>query len=80
MQNYKKILLAAAATLAFGTSAVAADKLKLGTEGAYPPFNLIDASGKVTGFDVEIAARRCAPRCRPSAKWSPLTGMASSRP
>ena len=46
MQNYKKILLAAAATLAFGTSAVAADKLKLGTEGAYPPFNLIDASGK----------------------------------
>lgn len=60
MQNYKKILLAAAATLAFGTSAVAADKLKLGTEGAYPPFNLIDASGKVTGFDVEIGQALCA--------------------
>lgn len=37
MKNYKKILLAAAATLAFGTHAVAADKLKIGTEGAYPP-------------------------------------------
>lgn len=60
MQNYKKILLAAAATLAFGTSAVAADKLKIGTEGAYPPFNLIDASGKATGFDVEIGQALCA--------------------
>jgi len=59
-QNYKKILLAAAATLAFGTSAVAADKLKLGTEGAYPPFNLIDASGQVGGFDVEIGQALCA--------------------
>ena len=60
MHSYKKILLAAAATLAFGTSAVAADKLKIGTEGAYPPFNLIDASGKATGFDVEIGQALCA--------------------
>jgi polar amino acid transport system substrate-binding protein len=60
MQNYKKILLAAAATLAFGTTAVAADKLKIGTEGAYPPFNLIDASGQVGGFDVDIAQALCA--------------------
>ncbi|TBU78891.1 amino acid ABC transporter [Pseudomonas daroniae] len=60
MHSYKKILLAAAATLAFGTSAVAADKLKIGTEGAYPPFNLIDASGQVGGFDVEIAQALCA--------------------
>ncbi|OLU25456.1 amino acid ABC transporter [Pseudomonas sp. PA15(2017)] len=60
MHSYKKILLAAAATLAFGTSAVAADKLKIGTEGAYPPFNLIDASGQVGGFDVEIGQALCA--------------------
>jgi len=60
MQNYKKILLAAAATLAFGTHAVAAEKLRLGTEGAYPPFNLIDASGKAGGFDVEIGQALCA--------------------
>ncbi|MBB1518934.1 ABC transporter substrate-binding protein [Aquipseudomonas guryensis] len=60
MQNYKKILFAAVATLAFGTSAIAADKLKIGTEGAYPPFNLIDASGQVGGFDVEIAKALCA--------------------
>jgi polar amino acid transport system substrate-binding protein len=60
MLNYKKILLAAAATLAFGTSAIAAEKLKMGTEGAYPPFNLIDASGQVGGFDVEIGQALCA--------------------
>ncbi|OEC41507.1 amino acid ABC transporter [Pseudomonas sp. 1D4] len=60
MKNYKKILLAAAATLAFGTHAVAADKLRIGTEGAYPPFNLIDASGKVGGFDIEVAQALCA--------------------
>ncbi|MDO9322267.1 MAG: ABC transporter substrate-binding protein [Pseudomonas sp.] len=60
MQNYKKILLAAAATLAFGSSAMAAEKIKIGTEGAYPPFNLIDASGKPGGFDVDIAMALCA--------------------
>ncbi|WP_277053091.1 ABC transporter substrate-binding protein [Zestomonas thermotolerans] len=60
MMNYKKILLAAAATLAFGSGAFAAEKLKLGTEGAYPPFNMIDASGQVTGFDVEIGLALCA--------------------
>lgn len=60
MKTYKKILLAAAATLAFGASAMAAEKLKIGTEGAYPPFNLIDASGQVGGFDVEIAKALCA--------------------
>ncbi|TRX75255.1 ABC transporter substrate-binding protein [Pseudomonas mangiferae] len=59
MKNYKKILLAAAASLAFGSSAFA-DTLKIGTEGAYPPFNLIDASGQAGGFDVEIAKALCA--------------------
>ena len=59
MQTYKKILLAAATLLALG-QAVAAEKLRIGTEGAYPPFNLIDASGQVVGFDVEIGQALCA--------------------
>jgi L-cystine transport system substrate-binding protein len=29
--------------------------LKIGTEGTYPPFTFHDKSGKLTGFDVEIA-------------------------
>ena len=60
MKSYKKILFAAVASIAMSTSAVAADKLKIGTEGAYPPFNLIDASGKVVGFDIDIANALCA--------------------
>jgi polar amino acid transport system substrate-binding protein len=60
MKNYKKILLAAAATLAFGAHAVAAEKLRIGTEGAYPPFNGIDASGQVVGFDLDVGKALCA--------------------
>ena len=59
MQTYKKILLVAAATLAFTTSAFA-ETLKMGIEAAYPPFNNKDASGQVVGFDYEIGQALCA--------------------
>ena len=60
MQNYKKFLLAAAATLVFSANALAVDKYKVGIEGAYPPFNNKNASGEVVGFDKEIADALCA--------------------
>lgn len=61
MTNYKKILLAAgAALMLLGSVAQAAEKLRIGTEGAYPPFNQIDASGQVVGFDLDIAHALCA--------------------
>lgn len=60
MKTYKKILLVAAATLAFSSGAFA-EKLKMGIEGAYPPFNNKDASGQVVGFDYEIG-QACAPK------------------
>ena len=60
MQNYKKFLLAAAATLVFSANALAVDKYKVGIEGAYPPFNTKDQSGKVVGFDSDIAMALCA--------------------
>src|SRR5690606_30707298 len=60
MQTYKKFLLAAFTLLTLGTQAVAAEKLRIGTEGAYPPYSLVDASGQVTGFDVEIGLALCA--------------------
>jgi len=60
MQTCKHFLLAIAATLAFATSAFAADVLKMGTEAGHPPFNDKDASGAVVGFDVDIGNALCA--------------------
>jgi len=60
MQNYKKLLLAAAASLVFSANALAVDKYKVGIEGAYPPFNNKNASGQVVGFDYDIAMALCA--------------------
>lgn len=50
------IFAAAALGVAFGASA---ETLKLGTEGAYPPFNYVEFDGTITGFDVEIGLAIC---------------------
>lgn len=55
----KKSILALAFTALTALSAEAADKLIIGTEGAYPPFNFVSADGKVGGFDVEIGLALC---------------------
>ena len=60
MHTYKKFLLAAAATLVMSANALAAEKLRMGIEAAYPPFNNKDASGNVVGFDKDIGDALCA--------------------
>ena len=36
-----------------------ADKIKIGTEGAYPPWNSKNEAGKLIGFEVELAYTLC---------------------
>jgi polar amino acid transport system substrate-binding protein len=48
----------AAVSLAAGAT-LAQEKLIIGTEGAYPPFNNLEADGTLTGFDIDIAKALC---------------------
>jgi len=50
----------AAATPAAPLTALAGKTIKVATEGAYPPFNFVDANGALQGFDVDIANALCA--------------------
>ena len=52
--------VAAVAAIGLSTQAFADDHAVLiGTEGAYPPFNSIDADGNLVGFDIDIANALC---------------------
>jgi polar amino acid transport system substrate-binding protein len=58
------ILLSLVCCLALSVSlerhANAAERLvRIGTEGAYPPFNFVSASGKVEGFEVDLSNLLC---------------------
>jgi octopine/nopaline transport system substrate-binding protein len=61
----KTITAAAALTLAVTGPAVAADwakgsTVRIATEGAYAPWNFTDSSGKLVGFELDLAADLCA--------------------
>lgn len=57
MKKTFKSMLAVAALCAL--SAQAQNTIRIGVEGAYPPFNAVNASGKLYGFDVDIANALC---------------------
>ena len=58
MNMIKKFSLGILITF-FLTISANADKIRIGTEGAYPPWNSKDASGKLIGFEVELAWALC---------------------
>jgi polar amino acid transport system substrate-binding protein len=63
MPIHKRLVLAvSAAALVLSVGAAAAQdsmKLRIGTEGAYPPFNNLTADGQLEGFDIDIARALC---------------------
>ncbi|MEO5321735.1 ABC transporter substrate-binding protein [Mesorhizobium sp. CC13] len=64
MQISRRLACSAAlAALLLSVGAASAQeggKLKLGTEGAYPPFNTLTADGKLAGFDIDVGNALCA--------------------
>jgi octopine/nopaline transport system substrate-binding protein len=59
MNIFKKTIFSVLASLLIIGNVYAADKIRIGTEGAYPPWNSKDASGKLIGFEVELAWSLC---------------------
>jgi ABC-type amino acid transport substrate-binding protein len=49
----------AAAVLALSTGFAAAQTVRMGTEGAYPPYNFINDAGEVDGFERELGDELC---------------------
>ena len=58
MNIFKKFSLGLLISLFLSITANA-DTIKIGTEGAYPPWNSKDASGNLIGFEVELANELC---------------------
>ncbi|MBC8258018.1 MAG: ABC transporter substrate-binding protein [SAR324 cluster bacterium] len=57
----KLITVALLALLTLGTSVSAKEwnKIRVGVEGAYPPFSWVESDGTLKGFDIEIAMALC---------------------
>jgi arginine/ornithine transport system substrate-binding protein len=54
------VAVVTAAALLVSLGSVAADKIRIGVEGAYPPFSWVEPDGTLKGFDIDIARALCA--------------------
>jgi polar amino acid transport system substrate-binding protein len=63
----KKLVIAAAA-LALTAGIAGAQTIRMGTEGAYPPYNFINDKGEVDGFERELGDELCK-RAELTCEW-----------
>ncbi|MEM8787786.1 MAG: transporter substrate-binding domain-containing protein [Pseudomonadota bacterium] len=57
-----------AAIVALGAGMALAQTVRMGTEGAYPPYNFINDNGQVDGFERELGDELCA-RAELTCEW-----------
>ena len=62
------ILTTTAAVLTAGLAFAQSDTVRMGTEGAYPPYNFINDAGEVDGFERELGDELCA-RAELTCEW-----------
>lgn len=65
----KKLLLATALIAVGAGFAAAQDVVRLGTEGAYPPYNFINDAGEVDGFERKFGDELCK-RASLTCEWT----------
>jgi len=63
----KKLILTTA-VLALGATMAMAQTIRMGTEGAYPPYNFVNDNGEVDGFERELGDELCA-RASLTCEW-----------
>ena len=64
----KKLLIATALVALTAGAAAAQQTIRMGTEGAYPPYNFINDSGQVDGFERELGDELCK-RAELTCEW-----------
>ncbi|WP_375257756.1 transporter substrate-binding domain-containing protein [Citreimonas sp.] len=64
----KTLILTTTALAMTAGMALAQDVVRLGTEGAYPPYNYLDDSGEVAGFERVLGDELCA-RAELTCEW-----------
>ena len=64
----KKLLITTTALALAAGASFAADTIRMGTEGAYAPWNFINDSGEIDGFERELGDELCK-RAELSCEW-----------
>jgi len=68
IMQFSRIVLAVCAALFTQTASAQERALKIGTEGAYPPFNSVNSEGTLIGLDIDIGNEICR-RLEAKCEW-----------